>query len=77
MPIITIKYHRRDYQREVSTDNKGMYIMVSKGKQYWFRKDPDYNKTNNGWHLVYRTSLPDDMLILISEELEKLNSSKD
>lgn len=71
MPIITLKHNGRIYQRQIERDSRGIYIMNSKGIQYWFRKDSDV-KTNNGWHLVNGTSLPDFMIELISNELEEL-----
>jgi hypothetical protein len=72
MPIITLKHNGTIYQRNITKESKGIYIMTSKGKQYWFRKDSDVNK-NGGWHLVNGTSLPDFMMELISHELEKLD----
>ncbi|MEJ6979520.1 hypothetical protein WG906_03610 [Pedobacter sp. P351] len=74
MPIITLKYNGTIYQRNISRESKGIYIMTSKGNQYWFRKDSDVS-TNRGWHLVNGTSLPDFMMELISEELEKLHNA--
>lgn len=73
MPIITLKHNGRIYQRQIDRYKKDVYIMHSKGVQYWFRKDSDV-KTNNGWHLVNGTSLPDFMMELISNELEQLES---
>ena len=70
MPIITLKHNGRIYQRQIERDSRGIYIMHSKGVQYWFRKDEEV-KTNNGWHLVNGTSLPDFMMELICEELEQ------
>lgn len=72
MSIITLKYNGTIYQRTISRESKGIYIMTSKGKQYWFRKDADVH-INKGWHLVNETSLPDFMMELISEELEKMS----
>ena len=75
MPIITFKHAGRIYQRQIERDLRGIYIMHSKGIQYWFRKDADV-KTNNGWHLVNGTTLPDFMMELISEELERLSKEQ-
>ena len=72
MPIITLKHNGTIYQRNIERQGRGIYIMTSKGKQYWFRKDADVS-TNHGWHLVNGESLPDFMIELISEELEKLS----
>jgi hypothetical protein len=74
MPIITFKHEGKVYQRQIDKDPKGIFIMHSKGLQYWFRKDADI-KTHNGWHLVNGTTLPDFMVELISDELEKLDSN--
>jgi hypothetical protein len=75
MPIITLKHNGRIYQRQIEESSRGIYIMHSKGLQYWFRKDADV-KTNHGWHLVNGTSLPDFMMELISEQLECLSSEQ-
>ncbi|HEY0054959.1 MAG TPA: hypothetical protein VGB63_06350 [Pedobacter sp.] len=72
MPIITIKHNGRIYQRHIERSSKGIYIMHSKGLQYWFRKDGDV-RTNQGWHLVNGTTLPEFMMELISEELQRLS----
>ncbi|HEY0055276.1 MAG TPA: hypothetical protein VGB63_07965 [Pedobacter sp.] len=73
MAIITLKHEGKVYQRRVERSSEGIYIMHSKGLQYWFRKDAHIN-TNNGWHLVNGTILPDFMMELISQELDKFNN---
>ncbi len=73
MPIITLKHDGRIYQRQIERDSRGIYIMHSKGLQYWFRKDVDV-KTNHGWHLGNGMSLPDFMMDLITTELERLSN---
>ncbi|HEY0056723.1 MAG TPA: hypothetical protein VGB63_15320 [Pedobacter sp.] len=72
MPIITIKHNGTVYQRKIERNPKGIYIMYSKGVQYWFMKDAKV-KTNNGWHLINGTNLPDFMMELISNEMECIN----
>ena len=73
MPIITLKHNGIIYQRLIERDSRGIYIMHSKGSQYWFRKDEEV-RINHGWHLVNGTSLPDFMMELISQELERLKN---
>jgi hypothetical protein len=73
MPIITLKHNGRIYQRQIERSAKGIYIMHSKGQQYWFRKDTEV-KNNNGWNLVNGTTLPDFMMELIGNELERISS---
>lgn len=72
MPIITLKQNGIIYQRLIERDSRGIYIMHSKGLQYWFQKDADV-KTNHGWHLVNGTTLPDFMMALVATELERFN----
>lgn len=72
MPIITLKHNGTIYQRDINREGRGIYLMVFKGKQYRFQKYPDV-AANRGWQLVDGSPLPDFMMRLISEELEKLN----
>jgi hypothetical protein len=74
MPIITLKHEGKVYQRQIEKGSRGIYIMHSKGLEYWFRKDADV-KANHGWHLVNGTHLPDFMMELISIELEILSKT--
>ena len=73
MPIITLKHNGKIYQREVNRNFTGIYVMHSKGIEYWFRKDANYVYANNGWNLVNGTTLPDFLMGLICEELERLS----
>lgn len=74
MPIITIKHEGTIYQRQIEKYSTGVYIMHSKGNQYWFRKDADV-RAHNGWHLVNGGTLPDFLMELICIELENLSKS--
>ena len=66
MAIIRIRYRGKIHVREVTRNHLGWYIMFSKGREYWFRRDHD------GWNLVNGTFLPDKFKIQIAEQLEIL-----
>ena len=66
MAVIRIRYQGRIHCRAVTRNYRGWYIMVSKGKEYWF------NRTEDGWQLINGTSLPMEFIIQIGEELNKL-----
>ena len=66
MPIIRIRYQGKIHTRKVTRNYKGWYIMFSKGREYWFRRD------ENGWNLIHGTVLPDKFMIQIAEQLEML-----
>ena len=72
MRIITIKHNGTIYQRQIERNPQGVYIMYSKGVEYWFRKNAEV-EINHGWHLVNGTNLPDFMMKLISKEIECLS----
>ena len=71
MPIITIKYEGKIYQRVISR-KQGFYVMESKGIEYWFGKDFSKYPSTKGWHIVNGKTLPEFMLQLVAIELEKL-----
>ena len=72
MPVLTFKYQGKVYQREV-TRKQGFYCLHSKGVEYWFSKDlHKRGGINNGWFIVNSKVLPEYMLPLIAEELERL-----
>lgn len=73
--IIRIRYKGKIHTRHVIRNYRGWYIMSSKGKEYWFRKDPGYIATNFGWHLINGTFLPDEFLEQIAVQLEELQRS--
>lgn len=75
MRIITIKYEGKVYQR-VITRKKGFYVMESKGVEYWFANDIIKYRKTHGWHLISSTPLPDFMLELVAEELERLTKEQ-
>ena len=66
MAIIRIRYQGKIHIREVTRNYRGWYIMTSKGREYWFRRD------ENGWNLVNGTELPDKFMVQIAEQLEML-----
>ena len=72
--VIRIRYKGKIHTRTVTRNYRGWYIMFSKGREYWFRKEA-YVTTNYGWHLVNGTTLPDEFLAQIVEELERLNKN--
>lgn len=71
MPIITFKHNGKVYRRQIQKYENGVYIIHSRGLQYWFRKDAHVT-INNGWHQVNGSPLPDFMIELVAKELEKL-----
>ena len=73
MPIITIRYEGKIYQRVINR-KQGFYVMESKGEEYWFGKDFSKYPSTKGWHIVKGKALPEFMLQLIAGELEKLAS---
>ena len=73
MPIITFKHNGTIYQRNINREERGIYLMVSKGKQYRCQKNNN-DAANRGWQLVDGAPLPDFMMELISEVLENLNN---
>lgn len=75
MPIITLKYEGKVYQRVISR-KQGFYVMESKGVEYWFGKDVCTYPATHGWHIVNGKTLPDFMIKLISEELERLSTEQ-
>ena len=75
MPIITIKHEGRVYQRVISK-KQGFYVMESKGVEYWFANDIIKYRKTHGWHLISSTQLPDFMLELVAEELERLTKEQ-
>ena len=66
MAVIRIRYQGRIHSRTVTRNYRGWYIMVSRGREYWF------NRTEDGWQLINGTSLPIEFIIQIGEELNKL-----
>lgn len=72
MPIITFKHEGRIYQRVISK-KQGFYVMESKGLEYWFGKDFSNYPSTHGWHIVKGRSLPDFMMVLLSDELQRLS----
>ena len=72
MPIITLKHEGKVYQRVISR-KQGFYVMESKGVEYLFGKDFRTYPATHGWHIVNGKNLPDFMIELISEELERLS----
>lgn len=76
MWVINIKYEGRVYQRTI-TRKQGFYVMESKGVEYWFGKDIHYRGgINHGWHLISSKPLPENIMPLITEELERLFGEK-
>ena len=72
MPTIKFIYEGKEYTREVSRNFRGWWSMFSKGREYWFRKDP-YIPENHGYHLINGTEIPPEFLSLIASELKKLD----
>ena len=75
MPIITIKHEGKVYQRVISR-KQGFYVMESKGVEYWFGKDFRKYPSTHGWHIVNGKTLPDFMMELVSEELQRLSTEQ-
>ena len=71
MPVIRIRYKGRIYIRKVIANFMGNYIMVSKGKEYWFKKDKEALFLHNGWRLTSGGVLPIDFFEQIVEQLEE------
>jgi predicted RNA binding protein YcfA (HicA-like mRNA interferase family) len=66
MAVIRIRYQGKIHSRTVTRNYRGWYIMTSKGSEYWFRKD------ENGWNLINGTSLPENFMTQIAEQLDLL-----
>ncbi|NEU09798.1 hypothetical protein GZH53_15835 [Flavihumibacter sp. R14] len=60
------------YSREVTRNPQGIYILNSKGREYWFRKDFESQKKNYGWVLINGTSLPEEFLEQICSALQTI-----
>jgi hypothetical protein len=60
MPIITVKYDGKVYQRRIEK-KQGFYVMESKGVEYWFGKN--IQNSTIGWHIVNGKSLPEELSI--------------
>ena len=66
MPVIRIRYRGKIHIRVVTRNYRGWYIMSSKGKEYWFKRDAD------GWNLIHGLTLPEKFIVQIAEQLEML-----
>lgn len=72
MWIIEIKYQGKVYHRKI-TRKQGFYVMESKGVEYWFGKDIHHRGgINKGWQIVNSKTLPEHLMPLITDELERL-----
>ena len=74
MPVVRIRYKGKIYVRTVTRNFRGWYIMVSKGKEYWFEKDYDVEE-NYGWKIRNSEQLDPEFLRQIAPQLEELYRS--
>ncbi|HEY0667639.1 MAG TPA: hypothetical protein VGD22_05655 [Sphingobacteriaceae bacterium] len=73
MPVVRIRYKGRIYIRTVTRNLRGWFIMESKGKEYWFQKDPD---EHYGWRIISSNSIDQEFFEQIVPQLEELSKSK-
>jgi len=76
MSVIWIEHKGILRKREVYESMPGVYIMHSKGRQYWFRKDR-HVLTNFGWNEINgNPRLPQEYFGQIARQLEAFELGK-